>query len=138
MVRRNGWSTGTVPTSNDSVSITAGGTYTITIGSNGGMPAAAGTLALNAAGATLDDTGILSLGTTFSIASGNFILDAGGVLDLSGTGASVSVAGTTSFASFAGSSAGSIKLTGSGATLTEIGNQTLSKRHAHDGQLYDR
>ena len=148
------WSGGVVPGAGDSVTINAAGTYTVTIGA--GLSYSVGTLSLNAAGATLDDLGTLTLGSTFTVSAGNFILDTGGMLsggtlritpttglvtynggtlshvsvqgtmDLSAASAAVTEIGGIAFAGATGTGAGAVKLTGAGSSLAQTGSGTLN------------
>lgn len=68
------WTGGGVPNATSDVTIAATGTYTVTISD----AEASHSLTLGAAGATVDDTGTLSVGTMLAVNAGTFILDSGG------------------------------------------------------------
>ena len=146
------WSTGSTPTSSDDATISAAGSYTVTINSS----VAADSLTINDADATVADTngGTLAIATTLAITAGTFVLGSGstlsggtvslgssgifvaaggmlngvtfqGALDLSAANATLYAAGGLTFEGSSGSGAGTINLTGDGAALLYSGNGTL-------------
>lgn len=146
------WSGG-VPTSSSAVTISAAGTYTVTIAA--ATQAAAASVLINDAGATLDDLGTLTIGSGLTVTAGTFILDNGGTLqggvvavgasghflnqggtlsgvtyqgtlDLSETAAAVTLAGVTTLQGTGGTGAATVNLTGAGAQLYQSGSGTLN------------
>jgi hypothetical protein len=140
------WSTGAVPTASSDVTIAVSGSYTVTINS----AAAAHSLTIDDAGATVLDSGTLTLGTTLSVAAGTLSLASGGVISggtisigdagtLLSTGGtlagmtiegpltlgslleSLTLSGTTHLTGPAGSGAGTINLTGEDNALSVYG-----------------
>lgn len=148
------WSSGSAPTSSQSVTISASGSYTITIAA--GTVANAGTLTLNDSGAVLVDDGNLLIASTFFVTAGTFDLAStgtltggtvsvaastgtfalgggtlsgvtyDGTLDLSETAAAVTIENGITFAGAGGSGAATINLIGTGAQLRQSGSGTLS------------
>jgi hypothetical protein len=142
------WSTGTVPTARDVVTIDAAGTYTVT----DNWASAASLLTLDAPGATFDDDSLVTLGSlaleagsfalqtggalagaTITADGGTFAADGGtvdgvtheGTLDMSGANARLTIENGISLTGLDGVGAGTIKLNGSGASLTVDGATTL-------------
>jgi hypothetical protein len=146
------WSpSGGPPTSADTAAISAtGAAYTVTINSAD----VAQSLTESSASATVDDTGSLTLGSTFTLSAGTFVLgsrgtlsggttqlaggtfacDGGtlsgvtydGTLDLSETDASVYLASGTVVNNAAGTGAGTINDTGDGSVLSFDNTQTFN------------
>jgi hypothetical protein len=129
------WSTGAVPTSSSSVTVAVAGVYTIDITA----AAAANSLTVTDASATIDDTAALSVGSIFALTAGTFALGSGGevvggtitvgagggfqgsggtlsgvkyegTLDLSEFNSTLTVAGSNSFAGASGAGAATINL----------------------------
>jgi hypothetical protein len=147
------WSTGSPPSSSDTATIAAAGTYTVTINSS----VAANSLTIDDAGATVADTngGTLAIGSSLAITAGTFVLGPGstlsggtvslgnagvfvaeggtlsgvtfeGLLDLSAAGATLYGMGNLTFEGTGGTGAGSINLTGNGAAFLYSGSGTLN------------
>jgi hypothetical protein len=138
------------PTAMDTATISAAGAaYTVTIDSAD----VAQSLTESSSSATVEDTGSLTLGGTFTLSAGTFILDGGtlsggttklaggtfvcdggtlsgvtydGVLDLSESGACVQLANGTVVNNAAGAGAGMINDTGANSTLDFDNTQTLN------------
>ncbi len=138
------WSPTGVPGAGDDVTITAAGSYTVTINTD----EAAQSLLIDAAGATVADDAAFTLGSTLSIAAGTFSLDRNGMID----GGVISVSdsgGSDGHLVFAGGALedttfqGTVDLSAAGATLsfdfdivtegsggTGAGNIDITGRHA--------
>ena len=146
------WSpSGGPPKATDSATISAtGAAYTVTIDTAD----VAKSLTESSASATVDDTGSLTLSATFTLSAGTFILGSGGTLrggttkltggtfacdggtlsgvtydgtlDLSGSNASVHLAGGTVVNNAAGTGAGTINDTGDDSTLYFDNTQTFN------------
>ena len=139
------------PKATDTATVSAPGpAYTVTIDTTD----VAKSLTENSASATVDDTGSLTLSGTFTLSAGTFILDSGGtlsggatkiaggtfaceggtlsgvtydgMLDLSGSGASVHLAKGTVVNNAAGTGAGTINDTGSSSHLYFDNTQTFN------------
>src|SRR6185312_2012627 len=143
------WSTGTVPGATDDVIIDVAGGYTVTISSAQSI----NNLTLNAAGVTLADNSRLTLGGTLALdagtlalntnhtikggtivaAGGTLVANSGaldgvtyeGTLDLSASGANLSVLNSIAFAGVGGTGPGAVQLTGDGANLNFLNTMTL-------------
>ena len=144
------WSTGAVPTSVDTVTVSAAGTYTVSITDS----EVAKSLTLGSTSATISDTGMLTLAGALTLTAGTFTLQSSGILahativsaggtlvsaggtlssdtyhgtlDLSGSNATVNVAGSLALASASGSGTGSIALTGYNSQLYIQSSMTLN------------
>ncbi|HEX4262667.1 MAG TPA: hypothetical protein VHY76_16330 [Acetobacteraceae bacterium] len=142
------WS-GAVPNAADAATIAAPGAYTVRIAA----PAAAASLLLNDAGATLDVASTLASGGAVDIAAGTLDLAAGGTLaggtlettggvvlanggtlvgtqvrgplDLDAAGAALTLLGSPDLVGATGTGAGTILLGGDAAALTLSGTQTI-------------
>ena len=141
-----------MPNSSDSVTVSVAGKYTVTIAAT----ASAYALTLDDEKAKIVDNAALSIGTTLAVtagtftlgatgsiiggtistgASGKFVLSSGGTLsgvtydgtmDLSSTGQSLYINGGLGLAGATGSGAGTIDITGSGASLILQDSETLN------------
>jgi fibronectin-binding autotransporter adhesin len=143
------WSSGTVPGSGDSVTISGANPFTLTLYS----AAPVGGIVMNAANALFYDAGSLTLGGTFALQAGTFALAYGalnggtlaldggvlaadggtlngvavqGALNLSQNSATLLVQNGLNLAGAGGSGQGAIALTGQYASLTFLGTQTLA------------
>jgi hypothetical protein len=145
------WRPAGPPTATDTATISeTGAAYTVTINSAD----VAQSLTENSSSATVDDTGTLTLGGTFTLSAGTFILGQGGTLsggtteltggtftcdggtmigvtydgalDLSEANASVGLAGGTVVNNAKGTGAGTINDTGSNSTLYLDNTQTFN------------
>jgi hypothetical protein len=83
------WSAGAAPAAATDATIAAVGTYTVTISS----VASAHSLTIDDVGATVTDTGTLTIGTTLAVTAGTFLLETGGSL----VGGTISTASTGMF-----------------------------------------
>jgi len=143
------WSSGTVPGAGDDVTIGASGTYTVTISDT----EAAHSLTIDDAGATVNDTGTLTITSTLTVSAGTFELSSGGTIsggtlsasggtfafdggtlngvvydgtmDLSPSNSSVVIANGLTVTGVNGSGPGTINLTGYDDYLYLEGTQTL-------------
>lgn len=112
------WSLGTPPGASQAATIAAAGQYTVTIDSEQAVKS----LTIDAASATVADSAALSIGTSLSVASGSFVLEAGGDI----VGGSISVGSSGAFVIDGGALtrvtfAGAINLTAANASLTLSG-----------------
>ena len=143
------WDLGTTPSATDAVLIDAAGSYSVAISTAD----SAGSLTVNAAGATVIDTGNLTLGGALAITAGSFNLAAGGqvtggtlsttggsfawnggtlsgatyqgVLDLTAAGESLIIANGLTTTGAGGIGAGTINANGAATSLNFLGIQTL-------------
>ena len=150
------WTNGP-PNAGTAASIAASGTYTVTL--NGGETAAASSLAITATGADVVLNGTLDITKTFTATAGTLsvggTIDGGifgsngttvtftggtlenlqyrGTIDLSENYASVSLAGTDTFAGTGGAGVGTINLTGYQSTLSADGYETFTNETINFG-----
>jgi hypothetical protein len=137
------WTPTGVPGMGDDAVIDAAGTYVVTVTT--GTPAAANSITLDAASATLTDASLLTLAGSLAVNTGTLVLAAGGtiaggtivaggtvafnggeldgvtyagLLDLLPDGSLLDVAGGLAIEGAGGVGAGTIALTGSGDVLT--------------------
>ncbi len=143
------WVGSSVPSIGDSATIDLTGTYAVALSGNQSVQS----LLLNDAGATLSDTGTLSLGGALTVAAGQFDLEAGGVvvggtlsatggsfgwhggtlsgttyqgtLDLTAAGASLIIANGLTATGAGGLGQGAINATGGATSLTFAGTQAI-------------